>query len=114
MIASRKARFVSRGDNSGTHKKERELWKSGQVDPKTGSGKWYLETGSGMGASLNMASSLDGYILTDRGTWLSFNNKKKLKILAICEIATILLFNIPSVACGVWTLLQLEKYDENG
>jgi tungstate transport system substrate-binding protein len=80
MIASRKAIFVSRGDDSGTHKRERSLWKAASIDPLKASGKWYRETGSGMGATLNTASAMEGYALADRGTWLSFKNRGQLVI----------------------------------
>ena len=69
--------FVSRGDNSGTHKKELSLWENLnlKINPKENS--WFLETGSGMGASLNVAVNKNAFILTDRATWLSFNNKRE-------------------------------------
>jgi tungstate transport system substrate-binding protein len=73
--------FASRGDNSGTHKAELELWTAAGVDPKKASGTWYRETGSGMGPTLNTASGLSAYALADRGTWLSFANKGDLTIL---------------------------------
>lgn len=81
-IAAAKAVFASRADDSGTHKLELELWKAAGVDPKPASGDWYRETGSGMGATLNTASGLGAYALADRGTWISFNNKGDLEILA--------------------------------
>jgi len=74
-IAVAKAPFASRGDNSGTHKKEVSLWKAAGVDPAGASGTWYRETGSGMGATLNVAVGMDAYAMTDRGTWISFKNK---------------------------------------
>ena len=74
-IAASKAKFASRGDNSGTNKKEIALWKETGIDPKSGSGGWYLETGSGMGATLNAAVGSGAYTLTDRATWISFKNK---------------------------------------
>ena len=80
-VAQTKSKFVSRGDNSGTHKKELELWTQAQIDAETHSGKWYLEIGSGMGIALNFSSSKGAYTLSDRGTWLSFNNKGGLKLL---------------------------------
>jgi tungstate transport system substrate-binding protein len=80
-IADSKAPFASRGDDSGTHKLELELWKTTGVDVKAASGTWYRETGSGMGPTLNTASGLDAYALTDRGTWISFKNKGNLEIL---------------------------------
>lgn len=80
-IAKAKATFASRGDDSGTHKKELGLWKAAKVDIKAVGGKWYRETGSGMGAALNTASGLNAYILCDRATWVSFKNKGKLAVL---------------------------------
>jgi tungstate transport system substrate-binding protein len=80
-IAAAKALFASRGDNSGTHKKEKILWKASGVDPKAGSGKWYRETGSGMGATLNAGVGMGAYVMTDRATWISFKNKGDYKIL---------------------------------
>jgi tungstate transport system substrate-binding protein len=79
-IAEAKAVFASRGDDSGTHKKELGIWKGANVDAKAASGQWYRETGSGMGATLNTASALGAYALTDRGTWLGFANKGDLEI----------------------------------
>ena len=80
-VADGKAQFASRGDDSGTHKLELELWKTAGVDVKAASGGWYRETGSGMGATLNTASGLNAYVLTDRATWISFKNKGDLEIL---------------------------------
>ena len=80
-IAAAKAPFASRGDNSGTNKKELELWKEASVDVKGSSGQWYRETGSGMGATLNTASGMGAYTLSDRATWLNFGNKGDLEIL---------------------------------
>ena len=74
-IAESAAPFASRGDNSGTHKKEVALWKATGVDPTADSGKWYRETGSGMGATLNAGVGMGAYVLTDRATWISFKNK---------------------------------------
>jgi tungstate transport system substrate-binding protein len=79
-VAAAKSAFVSRGDRSGTHAAELRFWKMAGVDPKTGSGAWYRETGSGMGPALNSASGMDAYILADRGTWLSFKNRGNLMI----------------------------------
>ena len=75
-----KAKFLSRDDNSGTHKKEMSLWQLAKIKIKDHE-KWYLQNGLGMGVTLNMASEMDAYTLSDRGTWLSFNNKKFLDIL---------------------------------
>jgi len=79
-IAEKKAPFVSRGDKSGTHAAELRLWKEAGVDPAQGRGAWYRETGSGMGPTLNTASGMNAYALTDRGTWLSFKNRGELGI----------------------------------
>jgi tungstate transport system substrate-binding protein len=79
-IAATKSVFASRGDNSGTHKKELRLWKAAGVDPSPASGTWYRETGSGMGATLNAAVGMSAYALTDRGTWISFKNKGDFEI----------------------------------
>ncbi len=79
-IAEQGAAFVSRGDDSGTHKRELSLWAKANVDVAVHSGTWYRETGSGMGATLNTAAAMNAYTLSDRGTWLSFQNRQGLKI----------------------------------
>ncbi len=79
-IAAAAAPFVSRGDKSGTHAAELRLWKAAAIDPQSGKGTWYRETGSGMGPTLNTASSMNAYAFTDRGTWLSFRNRGDLVI----------------------------------
>jgi len=71
--------FVSRGDDSGTHKKETILWQRANLDVESQSGKWYRETGSGMGATLNAAIGMGAYTLTDRGTWISLAINKGIK-----------------------------------
>lgn len=78
-IATTHSIFISRGDNSGTHKKERALWKQTGVSP---TGRWYREAGQGMGKVLQIAGELQAYTLTDRGTWLAYYNKLPLQILA--------------------------------
>jgi tungstate transport system substrate-binding protein len=75
-IAESGALFASRGDDSGTHKKELALWRAAKIDPTAHSGKWYREMGAGMGATLNAAVEMGAYTLTDRGTWISFKNKR--------------------------------------
>ncbi|MFC2969194.1 substrate-binding domain-containing protein [Acidimangrovimonas pyrenivorans] len=75
QIADKKALFASRGDDSGTNKAEMRLWQAANIDPKQGSGDWYRETGSGMGATLNASVGMGAYTLTDRSTWISFKNK---------------------------------------
>ena len=74
-VASSKSAFVSRGDRSGTHAAELRLWGISGIDPHSGKGSWYRETGSGMGPALNTASAMNAYILADRGTWISFRNR---------------------------------------
>ncbi len=80
-IAESKSIFLSRGDNSGTHKKELSLWKESGVNPDPDNGFWYRETGSGMGATLNVAVEMNGYVMSDRGTWNSFGNKQDFRVL---------------------------------
>jgi len=79
-VAATGALFASRGDDSGTHKKEMSLWADTDVDPAAGSGAWYRETGSGMGATLNAGVGMDAYVMTDRATWISFDNKADFEI----------------------------------
>ncbi len=79
-IAAAKAPFASRGDRSGTHVAELNLWKAAGLDPARDKPSWYRETGSGMGATLNTAAGMEAYALTDRGTWLSFKNRGPLEI----------------------------------
>jgi tungstate transport system substrate-binding protein len=81
QIAAKQALFVSRGDDTGTHKLELSLWKAAGVDVSAASGTWYREAGAGMGATLNTASGLEAYSLTDWGTWISFKNRGNLAIL---------------------------------
>jgi len=79
-IQSAQAPFVSRGDKSGTHAAELRLWKDAGIDLARARGPWYRETGSGMGPALNTASSMNAYLLADRGTWLNFKNRGELAI----------------------------------
>jgi tungstate transport system substrate-binding protein len=80
-IAAAEVPFASRGDDSGTHKKELALWAEAGFEVEAGSGGWYRETGSGMGATLNTAAGMGAYALTDRGTWISFGNKNDLEVM---------------------------------
>jgi len=80
-IFEMQAPFISRGDNSGTHKKELELWEKAIIPIENYSGKWYKVTGSGMGTTLNIASELSAYTLSDKATWITFKNKGNLKML---------------------------------
>jgi tungstate transport system substrate-binding protein len=79
-IKSAAAPFVSRGDRSGTHIAELDLWKLAGIDIAKEKGPWYKDTGQGMGPALNTASAMNGYILADRGTWISFKNRGELAI----------------------------------
>ncbi|MCM8733072.1 substrate-binding domain-containing protein [Azospirillum sp. A1-3] len=80
-IAEAKAPFVSRGDDSGTNKAELALWKIAKLDPAKADGGWYRSIGQGMGPTLNTAAAMNGYTLTDRGTWLNFKNRGPLTVL---------------------------------
>ncbi|MCW8335821.1 substrate-binding domain-containing protein [Vibrio sp. SCSIO 43135] len=77
-IANANVTFVSRGDDSGTHKKEKGIWEQSKIEPNFGG---YRSVGQGMGPTLNMASEMQGYTITDRGTWLAYNNKLDLSVL---------------------------------
>ena len=80
-IATSQSLFASRADDSGTHKREKALWASSSINPVPNSGDWYLETGTGMGATLNLAVEKQAYVLVDRATWLSFANKQNHEIM---------------------------------
>ena len=77
-IADKASIFISRSDQSGTHKKEQSLWKQAKITPK---GDWYREAGNGMGATLNIAVAMNGYTISDRATWIAFGNKQNHRIL---------------------------------
>jgi tungstate transport system substrate-binding protein len=79
-IQAKGAPFVSRGDKSGTHSAELALWKQAGIDIATAKGPWYREIGQGMGGALNTAAAMNGYVLSDRGTWVSFRNRGDLEI----------------------------------
>tara|TARA_B100000214_G_scaffold330230_2_gene270503 strand:+ start:208 stop:1080 length:873 start_codon:yes stop_codon:yes gene_type:complete len=80
-IADTRSTFASRGDDSGTHKKEQTLWNEAGIQQQRSRESWYRETGSGMGATLNTASAMNAYTIADRGTWLKFANKGNLVII---------------------------------
>ena len=80
-IAGVQAPFVSRGDDSGTHKAELSLWMETGIDVRAASGSWYRETGAGMGATLNTGTGMGAYVMTDRATWIAFGNKGDYRIL---------------------------------
>ena len=79
-VQEKGAAFVSRGDRSGTHAAELNLWKLAGIDLEKARGAWYREIGQGMGAALNTAGAMSAYVLADRGTWLSFNNRGELGV----------------------------------
>jgi tungstate transport system substrate-binding protein len=80
-VADAKAPFISRGDKSGTHAAELRYWKDAGIDLNASKGDWYKEIGQGMGPALNTTSAQNAYVLSDRGTWLSFKNRGELAIL---------------------------------
>ena len=82
-IASKRLAFVSRGDNSGTHIMERNLWRAAGIDPAGLAG--YISAGQGMGATLQITDEMRAYTLTDRATWLAFSKDKKIDLPAVCE-----------------------------
>ena len=75
QIAGEQAKFLSRGDDSGTHQREQQLWAAAGIDIKAVDGRWYLEAGQGMGASINLAVQLGAYLISDKSSWLAFANK---------------------------------------
>ena len=81
LISQAGIRFVSRGDNSGTHKAEKRFWRLEDNVPPATAGSWYIESGQGMGSTLNLAVQMQGYVLSDRATWLAFGNKQNHAIL---------------------------------
>ena len=80
-VRSSRAVFVSRGDDSGTHKRELSLWAALGFQPGDDDGDWYRESGSGQGATLNVASEMEAYCLSDRASWVTFGNKRSLELL---------------------------------
>jgi len=80
-VKAAQAPFVSRGDKSGTHFAELEIWKAAGIDIAKDRGPWYRDTGQGMGPALNSAAGMNAYVLADRGTWLSFKNRADLAVL---------------------------------
>jgi tungstate transport system substrate-binding protein len=93
-ISEKESLFISRGDNSGTHILEMSMWRRANIVPK---GDWYLETGSGMGATLNIASEKEGYTITDRGTFLSRQQQLALEILVEGEAALLNIYHVMKV-----------------
>jgi len=96
-IADSKSVFLSRGDDSGTHKAETKFWNIAQIDPTLNSGGWYLETGLGMGSTLNIAVNLDAYVLSDIATWLKYKNKSNHRLIAIKDDQLLNIYSIISI-----------------
>jgi tungstate transport system substrate-binding protein len=99
-IAAAQALFISRGDNSGTHAKEKQIWKVAGV--KFEGEKWYQQTGLGMGQTLNVAAEKDGYALTDRGTYLAFAKTLKLNILVEGDAVLLNIYHVMEVNPQKW------------
>lgn len=93
-IAERQAKFVSRGDNSGTHNKEKALWKTAGITPK---GSWYIESGQGMGATLTIAAEKGAYTLTDRATYLAFKKRIQLAVLLEADPPLLNIYHVMEV-----------------
>ena len=99
-IASAKTLFVSRGDNSGTHSKEREIWKAGGISAE--GEKWYQQTGLGMGQTLNVAAEKKGYTLADRGTYLALKKNLNLDILVEGDAILLNIYHVIEVNPAKW------------
>ena len=97
-IASADALFISRGDNSGTHSKEREIWKATGINPE--GGKWYQQTGLGMGQTLGVAAEKKGYTLADRGTYLALKKNLNLDILVEGDAILLNIYHVIEVNPG--------------
>jgi tungstate transport system substrate-binding protein len=104
-ISAAQALFVSRGDNSGTHAKEKDLWKVAAVNPETQ--KWYQQTGLGMGQTLNVAAEKKGYTLTDRGTYLSLAKTLKLDILVEGDAVLLNIYHVMEVNPQKWPKVNI-------
>jgi tungstate transport system substrate-binding protein len=100
MVAKAEGLFLSRGDNSGTHAKEKTLWKKAEVTPA--GQKWYQETGLGMGQTLNVAAEKKGYTLADRGTYLSLKKNLGLDILVEGDAALLNIYHVIEVNSAKW------------
>jgi len=100
MIAKAESLFLSRGDNSGTHAKEKTLWKKAEITPA--GQKWYQETGMGMGQTLNVAAEKKGYTLADRGTYLALKKNLGLDILVEGDAALLNIYHVIEVNSAKW------------
>lgn len=105
MIAKANALFISRGDNSGTHSKEKVLWKKAQINPD--GQKWYQQTGLGMGQTLNVAAEKKGYTIADRGTYLALKNNLKLDILVEGDSALLNIYHVIEVNIAKWPKVNI-------
>jgi tungstate transport system substrate-binding protein len=99
-IASAGVLFLSRGDNSGTHSKEKDVWKASGINPE--GQKWYQQTGLGMGQTLNVASEKNGYTLADRGTYLALKKNLQSNILAEGDAILLNIYNVIEVNPAKW------------
>ena len=106
LIANANALFVSRGDNSGTHAKEKTLWKKADINPV--GQKWYQETGLGMGQTLNVAAEKKGYTLADRGTYLALKKNLGLDILVEGDVALLNIYHVIEVNVDKWPKVNVE------
>jgi len=102
LISASNGTFISRGDDSGTHKAELNLWKKAEFDPKAAAPAWYLESGQGMGATLTIASEKSAYTLTDRATFLANNANLQLEILVEGDKALLNVYHVISVNPDKW------------
>jgi len=102
LISARSGTFVSRGDDSGTHKAELALWKKAEFDPKAAASAWYLESGQGMGATLTIASEKNAYTLTDRATYLANKANLQLEILVKGDKSLLNVYHVITVNNEKW------------
>lgn len=107
-VMTKNATFVSRGDDSGTHKAELNLWKKAEFDPKAAAPAWYLETGQGMGASLTVASEKGAYILTDRATYLASKGNLELDILVEGDRSLLNVYHVITVNPDKWPRMNYD------
>ncbi len=94
QIAENQSTFVSRGDDSGTHKKELEIWKTAEIEPD---GSWYVEAGAGMGDTLAIASEKEAYVFTDRGTYLALKDTLDLEVLVEKDLILLNIYHVMQV-----------------
>jgi tungstate transport system substrate-binding protein len=104
-IASGRVLFLSRGDNSGTHAKEKDIWKAAGINPE--GEKWYQQTGLGMGQTLNVAAEKRGYTLADRGTYLAMKKNLGLDILAEGDAILLNIYHVIEVNPAKWTKINV-------